>query len=228
MPTRTPLLQRHVLLILAILCCLLYASSRSSAWDPGRISQLMAKLHGATAARSFDELNRYTASLRSLPDEDKLKRVNEYFNRRIRFEDDQLVWKQADYWATLGETLAKGAGDCEDFTIAKFVTLRELGIAAEKLRLTYVKARIGGASSSVTVAHMVLAYYATPDSEPLILDNLLTDIKPASSRPDLSPVFSFNNEGIFAGSAQRPSAGVDRLSRWKDLLLRLQAEGIEP
>lgn len=227
MPTITPSLRRYLLPALATLCCLC-AGSFSAAWDTGRISQLMARLHGPQAARGFDELSKFMAGIRNLPDEDKLKRVNEYLNRHLRFEDDQVIWKQADYWATLGETLGKGAGDCEDFTIAKFVVLRELGIPADRLRMTYVKAKIGGASSTVTQAHMVLAYYSNPDAEPLILDNLLTDIKPASRRPDLIPVFSFNNEGIFTGGAQRPSAGVDRLSRWKDLLLRLQAEGIEP
>jgi predicted transglutaminase-like cysteine proteinase len=162
--------------------------------------------------------------------EAKLRRVNEFFNRRIGFADDREVWGQSDYWATPMETLAKGRGDCEDFTIAKYFTLLEAGIPGDKLRLVYVKARIGGPSSSIVQAHMVLAYYATPDAEPLVLDNLITDIRPASRRPDLTPVFSFNSQGIWQGASggSAPSAGgLGRLSRWQDLLQRARHEGFD-
>ncbi|MBI4998773.1 MAG: transglutaminase-like cysteine peptidase [Rhodocyclales bacterium] len=162
--------------------------------------------------------------------EDKLRRVNEFFNRRIRFADDREVWGQSDYWATPIETLAKGQGDCEDFTIAKYFTLLAAGLPDEQLRLVYVKARIGGAGSSLQQAHMVLAYYAAPDAEPLVLDNLITEIRPASRRPDLTPVFSFNSQAIWAGAAggTTPSAGgLGRLSRWQDLLARARREGFD-
>ena len=76
---------------------------------------------------------------------------------------------------------------------------------------------------------MVLAYYAQPEAEPLVLDNLINDIRPASRRPDLVPVFSFNSDGVFTGGAKEtaPSAGTGRLSRWEDLLKRARAEGFE-
>jgi hypothetical protein len=93
--------------------------------------------------------------------------------------------------------------------------------------MSYVKAKIGGNNSTTTQAHMVLTYYASPDAEPLVLDNLITEIRPASRRPDLVPVFSFNNEGIFAGGGSQPAGSIDRLSRWKDVLLRMQTEGID-
>jgi predicted transglutaminase-like cysteine proteinase len=162
--------------------------------------------------------------------EDKLRRVNEFFNRRIRFADDREVWGQGDYWATPMETLAKGQGDCEDFTIGKYFTLLAAGIPDEQLRLVYVKARIGGSGSSIQQAHMVLAYYSAPDAEPLVLDNLITEIRPASRRPDLTPVFSFNSQGIWAGAmgGTAPSAGgIGRLSRWQDLLQRARREGFD-
>ena len=101
-------------------------------------------------------------------------------SRRIRFAEDSQVWGQTDYWATPLEVLARGAGDCEDYVFAKYFTLRELGVAEHRLRMTYVRARIGGAGSSVTQAHMVLSYYPTPDAVPLVLDNLVTGIRPAS------------------------------------------------
>jgi predicted transglutaminase-like cysteine proteinase len=160
----------------------------------------------------------------------KLRRVNEFFNRRIQFADDREIWGQSDYWATPMETLAKGKGDCEDFTIAKYFTLLAAGIPDRQLRLVYVKATIGGPESTLSQAHMVLAYYPAPDAEPLVLDNLITEIRPASRRPDLSPVFSFNDQGIWqgagGGSAKSPG-GIGRLSRWQDLLRRARLEGFD-
>jgi predicted transglutaminase-like cysteine proteinase len=161
---------------------------------------------------------------------DKLRRVNEFFNRRIEFAEDRQVWGQSDYWATPMETLAKGKGDCEDFTIAKYFTLLNAGIPNEQLRLVYVKARIGGPNSTLVQAHMVLAYYSAPDAEPLVLDNLITDIRPASRRPDLAPVFSFNSRGIWqgaGGSDPQGAGGIGRLSRWQDLLQRARQEGFD-
>ena len=77
---------------------------------------------------------------------------------------------------------------------------------------------------------MVLAYYATPDSAPLILDNLDGAIRPASQRTDLQPVFSFKSEGIFAGVSGKDraaSGSIRRLSRWEDAWRRILAEGYE-
>ncbi len=165
----------------------------------------------------------------ALSTQEKLKRVNEFFNRRIQFDADQAIWNKSDYWATPLETLAKGKGDCEDFTIAKYFTLLSLNIPNEQLRLIYVKARIGGPSSSIEQAHMVLAYYDAPDAEPIVLDNLITDLRPASRRSDLTPIFSFNRQGIYAGAAMQPTASgnVSQLSRWSELLQRTTAEGFD-
>lgn len=166
---------------------------------------------------------------RALETPDRLRRVNDFFNRRIQDGEDRDIWGQADYWATPIETLAKGRGDCEDFAIAKYFTLLATGVPNEKLRLVYVKARIGGPASSVMQAHMVLAYYPEPEAEPLILDSLLGDIRPASRRPDLLPMFSFNSRAIWslpdAGGVSSVSS-VGRLTRWQDLLRRARAEGM--
>ncbi|MEK1943038.1 MAG: transglutaminase-like cysteine peptidase, partial [Pseudomonas sp.] len=124
-----------------------------------------------------------------LPENEKLISVNKFFNRQLRFVDDQRNWHQEDYWATPLEALIKGAGDCEDYSIAKYFTLRRLGIPSEKLRITYVKAL------NYNQAHMVLTYYSSPTAQPLVLDNLIGDIRPASQRKELLPVYSFNAEG---------------------------------
>jgi predicted transglutaminase-like cysteine proteinase len=126
--------------------------------------------------------------------------VNDLLNRVPQIEDS-VHWGQEDYWATPAEFIASNGGDCEDFVIAKYFALRESGIPAEKLRLTYVKSFQSGKIEN----HMVLAYYSSPTAEPLLLDNLLPQMLPASKRPELLPVYEFNGElsGKYNGSAIR-------------------------
>ncbi|MNC56180.1 hypothetical protein D3C75_1057610 [compost metagenome] len=92
---------------------------------------------------------------------------------------------------------------------------------SDKLRITYVKAL------ELKQAHMVLTWYATPTSDPLVLDNLTTDIRPASQRRDLLPVYAFNAEGLWLPGPGGGRQGGDskNLSRWQDLLKKMHAEG---
>src|SRR5690606_5760312 len=70
----------------------------------------------------------------------QLERVNHFINRSVSFVSDQQAWGADDYWATPAQTLSLGKGDCEDFAIAKYFSLVRMGVASEKLRLTFVKA----------------------------------------------------------------------------------------
>jgi predicted transglutaminase-like cysteine proteinase len=160
---------------------------------------------------------------REQPVDERLERANQFINSRTMFESDFQVWQAQDYWATPLETLGIGRGDCEDFAIAKFVSLVALGIPQDQLRLIYVRAQMDGGRSQ---AHMVLGYYPDPNGEPRILDNLVGTIERASSRPDLVPVFSFNAEGLWAGGMKAANDPTARLSRWRDLMMRLRDEGI--
>lgn len=192
-----------------------------------RILQASQQQHGAAAVAVARDWGNALAVFRAGSEQQKLKDINEYFNRKLRFVDDQTNWGQNDYWATPIESLLRNAGDCEDYSIAKYVSLKFLGVPVEKLRITYVRARIGGAGSSISQAHMVLTYYASPDAEPLVLDNLVGEIRPASRRPDLQPVFSFNSEGVYGASGEPQPGGSSRLSRWNDLVAKMKAEGID-
>lgn len=193
-----------------------------------RVAQAVQQRYGGNAAEVAKDWNNALMVFQSGSEQQKLKDVNEYFNRKLRFIDDQTLWGQADYWATPIEALMKGAGDCEDFAIAKYFALKFIGVPSAKLRITYVKARIGGPASNITQAHMVLTYYSSPDAEPLVLDNLISEIRPASRRNDLLPVFSFNSEGVWASGGTEPQpGGRSRLSRWNDLLEKMKNEGFE-
>ena len=200
----------------------------SSAFDLGLIQRIAAKQTRGENQNAIAAWIRLLADARDLPDSDKLKAVNDFLNRNIRFDDDQMLWGQSDYWATPLETLSAGAGDCEDFSIAKYFTLKAIGIPTSRLRLIYVRAQSGGPTSGMSQAHMVLAYYPSPDSQPLVLDNLISEIRPASRRADLSPIFSFNSDGIWTGaSTNQATSDTSRLSRWRDLLARARNEGFD-
>ena len=147
---------------------------------------------------------------------EQLGPVNTYFNRVPWIEDDKH-WGQADYWATPGETVASHGGDCEDFSIAKYFMLKELGVPVQRLRITYVRA------ARSRQPHMVLAYYDRPDGEPLILDNLDPAVRRASERTDLTPVYSFNDEDVvMVGNGAK--ANPMGIRAWRAVIERLQAE----
>jgi predicted transglutaminase-like cysteine proteinase len=190
--------------------------------------QLLSR-YGSNAAYIAGEFRVMLGEQASSPVAKKLDVVNHFFNSRIRFRDDQQTWGKKDFWASPGETIGRGAGDCEDFTIVKYVALKLLGIPEEKLRLTYVKAQLSSVAGVPSQAHMVLTYYETPGSVPLVLDNLRAEVLPASLRQDLKPVFGFNSKGLWVGS-RTGSTGHDpltRVSRWREVLRKISSEGLD-
>lgn len=161
---------------------------------------------------------------RNAPISEQLVAVNRFFNR-LHFVSDLSHWAQEDYWATPLETVVSNGGDCEDFTIAKYFTLRHLKVPDEKMRLTYVK------SLTLNQPHMVLNYYQHPSADPLVLDNLQKRILPASQRKDLIPVYSFNGTGLWLAKYSengKPARKASRLKRWQDLLQRMEAAPLLP
>ena len=169
----------------------------------------------------IDDWQHLLATQKQVSELDKLNAVNRFFNKQVRYVEDIDLWHQVDYWETPIEALWKGAGDCEDYAIAKYFTLRRLGIPSDKLRITYVKAL------QYNQAHMVLTYYASPTATPLVLDNLIGEIRPASQRKDLLPVYAFNAEGLYLPGQTGKKSDTKKLSRWQDLLKKMRAEGFD-
>lgn len=205
----------HRLIQSALLCLL--ATANSSLAEPS----------GLAASAGQIRLSNWQQLLENnthLDEPDKLEAVNRLVNRSVAYVSDQQAWGQDDYWATPEETLRLGQGDCEDFAIAKYFALLKLGVAVERLRLTYVKAL--GRNS----AHMVLAYYPSPNAQPLILDNLNSQILPAAARRDLLPVYAFNGQGIYLAKAptQKLRHPTTLLARWDELSARLQDSNLQP
>ena len=195
-------------------------------FDASRLQQSMQSRYGAAGVKALNAWHGMVDAQKGKPLQHQLTAVNEFWNRAVVQTEDSMLWAQPDYWATPLETLGKGAGDCEDYVIGKYFSLLRLGVPGEKLRLIYVRARMGGAGSTQSIAHMVLGYYEVPTGEPLVLDSMVDFLLPSSQRKDLTPVFSFNAQGVYVAGAQ-PSS-VDRITRWRDLLTRMKQEGFLP
>ncbi|BFN12940.1 transglutaminase-like cysteine peptidase [Marinobacter nauticus] len=164
--------------------------------------------------------------VRSFDNPEKLRHINSFVHDALSYQLDRALWGKEDYWATPLETLSRGRGDCEDYVIIQYISLLNAGVSDDKLRLIYVRARIGGPSSPITQPHMVLGYYPEPGAEPLLLDSLVEDILPASERTDLTPVFSFNSSELWAASGASAGSATARLSPWRNVLERIKSEGV--
>ena len=174
--------------------------------------------YGTNAVKRVKLWNKMIESSKNESILNKIKNVNDFFNR-ITYKTDQAHWKKKDYWATPIEFMGTGAGDCEDYAIAKYFSLINLGIPEDKLRITYVTYR--KLNSKYEEAHMVLTYYHKVGAEPIVLDNINKSLQPASKRPDLKPVYSFNASGLWQAKTKGESrVGNNNLKSWKDLMSR--------
>ncbi|WP_095152950.1 cysteine protease LapG [Pseudomonas sp. Irchel s3b5] len=223
MAVRLPIPRILSWLCSALLLAAAMLGNLSADWDFSVISRRAQALYGplGEGQQRINDWQYLLASQKQIGELAQLNVVNRFFNKQVRYVEDIDLWHEVDYWETPIEALWKGAGDCEDYAIAKYFSLRHLGVPSEKLRITYVKAL------TQNRAHMVLTYYSTPEAVPLVLDILIDAIKPASQRTDLLPVYSFNAEGLWLpGTKGNKKVGdTKRLSRWQDVLKKMQAEG---
>lgn len=200
-----------------------YPDSTAIALNAKRL-EAAEKKFGAKARARLEAWQSLIDSSRNLPESEKLQVTNDFFNQ-VPFISDAEHWRAKDYWATPSEMLATNGGDCEDFSIAKYFTLIALGVPVSKLKITYVKA---ATADPINQAHMVLTYYATPSAIPLVLDNLIGDIKPASRRPDLTPVYAFNGAGLWLakerGEGKSVTGGSNNIGFWRELNARMGRE----
>jgi len=183
-----------------------------------RLIEVYSRRFGPEARARLEAWKRDAAERKRSPAREAalLTEVNRMLNR-VRFVEDSAHWGEIDYWATPAESIGSDGADCEDFSIAKYFLLKELGVPIARLRLTYVK------SLRLNQAHMVLAYYAHPDADPLVLDNLEDAVRPASQRADLVPVYSFNDEEVWIELRGR-SGSPTQLRNWRALMDRLEWE----
>jgi len=178
--------------------------------------QRLTQQYSIEASRRGKALNDLLDQLADREVSQQLVEVNRFFNQ-FAYKDDKQLWGQEDYWATPEEFIGMNGGDCEDYVVAKYFVLRSLGVADKHLYLTYVRA------VKENRAHMVLSYFETPKSTPVILDNYNPRILPADKRGDLLPVYSFNANSLFLNNASAglgQSLPTDKIknNKWQKLL----------
>ena len=189
--------------------------------DFPRLIRSVEHTHGPVAGARIRHWAMLVERGKTLDTHEQLLETNRFFNG-ARFSTDREIWQVDDYWATPAEFLIKDAGDCEEFAIAKYFTLRFMGLEDEKMRLTYVKAL------TLDQPHMVLSYYPAPDEVPLVLDNLNPRLLPADARNDLVPVYSFNSTKLWlakTGKDQTITANTEAIKNlrpWQSLLQRFK------
>lgn len=139
----------------------------------------------------------------------KLTIVNRWYNR-IRYNSDKNIYNRSDYWATLYEFVGKNNGDCEDYTIAKYYTLKELGVDINRLKFTYV---VYKNQRGQKISHMVLSYLKVKNPKTtrdiLVLDNTVNKILPANKRKDIVKVIKMINGDTGAKSKKWKKLSYD-------------------
>lgn len=114
--------------------------------------------------------------------------INRAVNLSIRPVSDMVQYGVEDVWATPLMTFSSGTGDCEDYAIAKYVALREAGIAESDLRLVVVR------DNAVHEYHAVTA--VRDNGRWLILDNRTLAIRDDSAIAEFNPLFAMSDTGV--------------------------------
>ncbi|QDF28246.1 transglutaminase-like cysteine peptidase [Halarcobacter anaerophilus] len=155
--------------------------------------QKITSKYGQKARKRVELWNEIMQEAKSKDILHKLKDINDFWNK-IKYQEDIIVWQKKDYWTTPLEFLSVGAGDSEDYAIAKYFSLRKLGIPRSKLKITSViLTNPEKRYRSRREPHLVLAYYHKPGATAIVLDNINKKLKLATKRTDLIPLYTNNN-----------------------------------
>ena len=125
------------------------------------------------------------ANLRDASLESKLHKINNWGNAHP-YIVDQLNWGMIDYWETPYEFMQVN-GDCEDYAIAKYYSLRAAGVPAEQMRIIVLQdLNLGG------IIHAILTVY--DGSKMWVLDNQIAQVKDAMSIYHYRPIYGVNED----------------------------------
>jgi len=207
-------------IFLIVVSVSLSASNLNKPYMDKETIKRIEKKYKVFAKRRFLFQQEMLNKAKKLPEKEKLKLVNDFYND-VRYARDITVYKKKDYWATPYEFLGKDRGDCEDYVIAKYFALKYLGVDPKKMYFTYVR------STRFKVPHMVLTYFKTPKSEPLILDNTNFKIFPASKRKDLRPIYLFNAETLYKARKKSKKLKNPKIhKKWDELIKNIKRKKI--
>jgi len=168
----------------------LWTKWRGVAADIAKDVEAMARCR-ASAAQCSPAATRFIAVIDDVRRHDgraRIETVNRAVNDAIRYTSDMEQHGVADLWSAPLATFASGRGDCEDYAIAKYVALRESGIAAEDMRVLLVR------DLAVREDHAVLA--VREGGRWMILDNRSMAPIADSDVRNFMPLFALDQEGV--------------------------------
>ena len=205
-------------LILLLLILNTFLSSKELILTKKEIAYIKQSPKKSFIINRFKKFKEMREKAFTLSTEKKLNYVNSFFNKILPI-NDATKYNYDDYWATRKEFIIEGEGDCEDYVIAKYFTLLEIGI--DKKNLFFAVMQVKGKTSY----HMNLLYFKTPSSVPLVLDNLSFKVIPLTSRKDLEPNFAFNEYSSFLlninGLGKKVKIDWGEVNKWEVLLDRI-------
>jgi predicted transglutaminase-like cysteine proteinase len=146
----------------------------------------------------------------------RVETINRQINQAIRYVSDFEQHGVADLWSSPLETLAAGTGDCEDYAIAKFAVLLDVGIPEKDLRVLLVR------DMAVRQDHAVLAVRV--DGRWLVLDNRRSGLSETNDLPNFMPLFAIDHRGVSLFAA--PYAERPRHESETDILPAADVDGV--
>lgn len=205
---------------LLLLVLLVSFSHAVQPYADATLVEQVGKKYQEFAKKRFLYLQKSLDAVANKSDLEKMEEINNFYNE-VQYAPDMKTYGVSDYWATPWEFLGKDKGDCEDYVIAKYFALIYLGVDSKKLFFTYVR------STQFKEAHMVLTYFETARSEPLIMDNNNHRVLPASKRTDLTPIYNFSGTSLRKASGDNAKVENEKVHKnWDELKLNIQRKKI--
>jgi predicted transglutaminase-like cysteine proteinase len=127
-------------------------------------------------------------SARTLEGRARLGEINRAINLKIKSMSDLALYGVEDVWSSPLATLAKGAGDCEDYAIAKFVALQDAGVAADDLRIVILRHDLLEEDHAVVAARLNGTW--------VMLDNLHMIMVEDQNVRGYHPIFLLDQNGV--------------------------------
>ncbi|MCW5700104.1 MAG: transglutaminase-like cysteine peptidase [Rhodospirillales bacterium] len=171
-------------------------TSRFKSWHAVLARYAHERENDLTQSSEFRLWMRFLDGIRGATPRQQLVAVNRFMNSR-RYESDTRNWGVKDYWASPAEFLARAAGDCEDFVIAKYLSLTALGWNEDQLRFVAVKDLRTGMDHAILVAFH--------NGQALVLDNNSQSIKYAEELSYYRPIYSINSTSWWLHRAGFPA-----------------------
>lgn len=150
----------------------------------GMINRFQVDLQRSSTNADMQKWKASLSKLKGKSFKEKIVGVNRLMNSK-RYITDKKNWNKSDYWATPVEFMTRG-GDCEDFAIAKYASLRALGVPAEQMRLAIVL------DKKLGIHHAILIVYDA--GKAYVLDNQDKAVKDLTQVRRYKPIFSINQQ----------------------------------